>query len=75
MKVARVIPLFKANDQSLFTNYRPVSVLPSFPKFLERIIHSRLLDYLTKLDILCDNQFGFRKNPSTRTLALIDMHD
>ena len=39
-----------------------------------RIIYSRLLDYLTKLDILCDNQFGFRKNHST-TLALIDMHD
>ena len=38
MKIARVVPLFKADDQSLFTNYRPVSVLPSFSKFLERII-------------------------------------
>lgn len=38
MTIARVIPLFKADDQSLFTNYRPVSVLPSFSKFLERII-------------------------------------
>ena len=24
MKIARVIPLFKSGDKSLFTNYRPV---------------------------------------------------
>ena len=52
IKIARVVPLFKADDQSLFTNYRPVSVLPSFSKFLERIIYNRLLDYLTNLHIL-----------------------
>ena len=56
------------------TLYRPVSVLPNFSKFLERIIYNPLLDYLTNLHILCDNQFGFRKNHST-TLALIDLHN
>ena len=56
-----MVPLFKADDQSLFTNYRPVSVLPCFSKFLERIIYDRLLDYLTNLNIFCDNQFSFRK--------------
>ena len=30
MKIARVIPIFKFDDQSLFTNYQPISVLPSF---------------------------------------------
>ena len=74
MKIARVVRLFKADEQSLFTNYRPVSVLPSFSKFLERVIYSRLLDYLTNLHILCDDQFRFRKNHST-TLGLIDLHD
>lgn len=71
MKIARVIPLFKADDQSMLTNYRPVSVLPNFSKFLERII---LLDYLTNLRTLCDNQFSFRKNHSA-TLSLIDLRD
>ena len=74
MKIARVVPLFKADDQSLFTNYRPVSVLPSFSKFLERTIYNRLLDYLANLHIICGNQFGFRKNHST-TLSLINLHD
>ena len=29
LKIARVILLFKSGDRSLFTNYRPVSVLPA----------------------------------------------
>ena len=33
MKVARVIPLFKSGTLSLFTNYRPASVLPTFLSF------------------------------------------
>ena len=74
MKIARVIPLFKADDQSLLTNYRPVSVLPNFSKFLERIIYDPLLDYLANLRTLCDNQFSFWKNHSA-TLSLIDLHD
>jgi len=78
MKIARVVLLFKAEDPSLFTNYRPVSILPSFSKLLERVIYNPILDFLTNLHILCDNQlglvFGFRKNHST-TLALIYLHD
>ena len=42
MKIARVIPIFKSDDQSLFTNYRPISVLRSFSKFFERVIYNRL---------------------------------
>ena len=74
MKIARVIPLFKAGDRSLFTNYRPISILPSFSKFLEKVVYNRLYNYLSKLEILCDNQFGFRKNHST-SLALIDLYE
>ena len=74
MKIALVIPLFKASDRSLFTNYRPISILPSFSKFLEKVVYNRLNNYLSKLEILCDNQFGFRKNHST-SLALIDLYE
>ena len=37
LKIARVIPLFKSGDESTFTNYRPVSVLPAFSKILQRV--------------------------------------
>ena len=42
MKIARIIPLYKAGEKDLFTNYRPVSLLPQFSKILEKIYHSRL---------------------------------
>ena len=74
MKIARVIPLFKSGDKSLFTNYRPVSVLPVFSKFLERIVYNRLINFLNKYDIISRNQYGFRKNNSTDN-ALIQLYD
>ena len=74
MKIARVIPLFKSGDKSLFINYRPISVLPVFSKFLERIVYNRLINFLNKYDILSRNQYGFRKNYSTAH-ALIQLYD
>ena len=47
MKIARVVLLFKTGDLSLFTNYRPVSVLPAFSEILERIVYNRLINFLT----------------------------
>ena len=74
MKIARVIPLFKSGDLSLFTNYRPVSFLPAFSEILERIVYNRLINFLNKYSILSCNQYGFRKNHST-AYALIQLYD
>ena len=30
LKIANVVPIFKSGDETIFTNYRPVSVLPFF---------------------------------------------
>ena len=70
-KMARVIPIFKNGKRNLPGNYRPISILPSISKIMERILHTQLYKYLTDNDILSDRQFGFRKNRSTTT-ALLD---
>ena len=68
-----IIPIYKADDPSEFTNYRPISILPIL-KILEKVILKRLLDFLTKQDISNHSQFGFTKHHST-TLALVDLID
>ena len=74
LKIAKVIPIFKNDDNSKFSNYRPISILQIFSKVLEKIVYTRLLNYLTKFNILCDNQFGFRKNHST-FMAVLELVD
>ena len=59
MKIARVIPLFKSGDKSLVTNYRPVSVLPVFSKFLERIVYKRLINKRVTLGLFIDLSKAF----------------
>ena len=61
MKLARVLPVFKSDDYSKFNNYRPISFLPAFSKFLERIMYDRLLKFIEKYNILSEQQYGFRK--------------
>jgi len=63
LKIAKVCPVFKDGEPNHFTNYRPISVLPSFSKIFEKVISNRLLCYLEKNRILSTNQYGFRKKP------------
>ena len=74
LKLANVVPIYKAGDDKEFTNYRPVSILPVFSKILERVMYNRLIDFLDKYKILYELQFGFRKGRSTEQ-ALITLVD
>ena len=64
-KVGKVTPIYKKDNKECIENYRPVSILPIFGKIFEKIIYTRLYNYLTSKGILRDEQFGFRKSHST----------
>jgi hypothetical protein len=74
MKLAQVIPVLKKGDPQLPGNYRPISLLSIFDKLLEKIMYSRLFNFLSVNKVLYDYQFGFRKNYSTG-LALLEVTD
>lgn len=65
MKLAEVIPIFKAKDKESLNNYRPISLLPTFSKVLEKIVHKRLYSYLLTQSIFYESQYGFRSKHST----------
>ena len=70
-KVARLLPLFKKGPRNLAENYRPISILPTISKLMERIMYDQLYEYLNENSLLSDHQFGFRKFHSTAS-ALLD---
>ena len=43
----------------------PISLLPSFSKILEKLVHSRLSCFLEKHNFFSKFQIGFRENHST----------
>ena len=62
LKIAKVYPIFKSGSKNLFSNYRPISVLPSFSKIFEKIADNRLESYVKSKNIIKNNQYGFRSN-------------
>ena len=65
LKIAKIIPVYKKDDKHLFQNYRPISILPSISKLIEKCAFNRLYSFLSKNLILSNSQFGFRSNHST----------
>ena len=73
-KCAKVTALFKQGDKTDKDNYRPISILPTVSKVIERAVHSQLYGYLDSNNLLAVNQFGFRRARST-ALALTQFTD
>jgi len=65
LKQANVTPIFKAGDKHDFTNYRPISILPSISKLLEKVVYIRIFNFISYNNILTHHQFGFRPKRST----------
>ena len=64
LELAIITPLYKAKDPMFFNNYRPISLLSVFSKIIERLMYTRLLDFINKHKILNKLQLGFRNNHS-----------
>lgn len=68
LKTGVVIPIYKKGSHSVCNNYRPITILPSINKILEKYVADYILGFLEKYNILDKFQYGFRKNRSTTRL-------
>ena len=59
---AVIIPQYKKGDPKVAENYRPISLLPTIGKLIEKLVQKRMLE---KFKLLNKNQFGFRPKKCT----------
>ena len=64
-EVAKLKPIFKKGKKTDPSNYRPISLLPSILKIIERVNHDQTNVFLLDEDILYIYQSGFRSDHST----------
>ncbi len=70
LKIAKIIPVFKADSKLQPGNYRPISLLPIIGKVFERLVYNRVYSFISKMNILTDKQYGFQKGKATEHALL-----
>jgi hypothetical protein len=67
-KIARVTPIYKGNgDKEDPSNYRPISVVCHIAKIFEKVTALQFISYLTKNNLISQNQSAYLKGHSTQT--------
>ena len=64
MKRADISPLFKSKLEHDTNNYRPISLLSTISKLLEKVVYSRTYSFMEHTGQIYKSQYGFRSNHS-----------
>ena len=75
LKLAKVIPIHKNGAKNSVSNYRPISLLSSFSKIFEKLMHSRIYNFLESNNSLYEMQYGFRTGRSCEHALLMAQHE
>ncbi len=74
LKIAKINPIYKKDDETLFTNYRPISLLPAISKIFEKVLFKQMYDYFQQKKLFYNAQYGFRTghSPEYAAFELVD---
>jgi hypothetical protein len=64
-KESRIVPIFKQGDPKNVDNYRPIALVNTLSKILEKIVSIKLTNHLQINKLLYKNQYGFLRGLST----------
>ena len=65
LKSSKIIPLLKSGSPSSCDNYRPIALVSTFSKILEKFVSIKLTNHLEINKLIHPNQFGFQRNKNT----------
>ena len=74
LKTADIAPLHKGGSKSIPKNYRPIALTSHIIKIFERVVRSKITEYLESHDLYNPGQHGFRAGRSCLS-QLIDHYD
>lgn len=60
-----LILLYKSGNRLDPSNYRGISITSNLGKLFNRIIHTRLLEFVKSMSLINENQIGFKENCRT----------
>ena len=73
-KIAKILPLMKKANSVEVDNFRPISLLNSISKILEKCVFNQVFEYFETNKLFHPSQYGYRKDHSTET-ACLDLTD
>lgn len=74
LKIAKVLPVYKKEDETRLENYRPISLLPTFSKIIEKAMYLQIHHHFKTNNLYFTSQYGFRESHSTE-LAVLEVVD
>ena len=74
LKISKITPIFKSEDETDASNYRPISLLSSFNRIFEKLLYYRMKDFIDKNKLIHSSQYGFCKahSPDHAILDIVD---
>lgn len=70
LKHSIVRPIYKSGKRTDYSNYRPISILNTVEKVMEKCVYRQLCDHIEINHVLNKAQFGFRKGVGTNEALL-----
>ena len=70
LKIAKIIPLIKKPNIYNIDNFRPISLLATISKIIEKCVFNQVYSYFERNKHFYGSQYGYRQRHSTETACL-----
>ena len=74
LKIGHIIPIHKGGHHGVASNYRPIALTSQLIKVFEKVIRTKIVDFMEENDLFNQSQHGFRAGRSCLS-QLLDHYD